>query len=517
MAENELAKLYVVIGGNTEELDKELKKGRDAVAKFSMAAVAVGASLMAAFGLAAKAAAQEQAGIARLSTALRNVGVDYNNVKGQLEAYISKQEYTTAFADDEQREALGNLVTITGDYSKSLASMGLVADVARGLNMDLATAAEYVGRALEGNATMLARQMGMSMETATATDVLRMAQERLAGQSAAYAKTFSGQMDAMKNSFDNLKEIVGGYVIEAIQPAVEWLVKFIRALNESNPQLLKMATYAGMAVGGFALLFGSIGLFVTKILPTFLIGLQTIRAFVTTTLLPMIAATWPYLLLIAGVAMMAYGIWTAIRASQGEKIESNPLAQLKKDLNDLVNTVLPGFQSGFDSVGQSGVKAANDISSAFETSMANTAGATRNFFTHMKNFAFGFGNDINQLMNLGPGWEFGPLGREEMARRGLGTNPYLMTLEQMQEVFASAYGGQDLQELVNSQLEYGAGNVPPDYWTDKWWEQGLRDEVMKKLGGGQSQDINVRVELDGEVVSRNLGQKVAERREMEGF
>jgi hypothetical protein len=116
-----------------------------------------GVAITGALALSVKSAAAEEAGIIKLTQALANVGVSYDNVKDSLEANINATQQKTSIADDRQRESLQRLLEVTGDYQQSLDLLPLALDMATAKGIDAASASEIIGRVAAGNTTILAR------------------------------------------------------------------------------------------------------------------------------------------------------------------------------------------------------------------------------------------------------------------------------------------------------------------------------------------------------------------------
>ena len=234
-----------------------------------MIMVGAGAAITAAMGLAVKAAEEERIGIARLGAQLKNVGVSYDQVRGSLEAVITATQRKTGIADDQQREALGRLVMVTGDYQQSLNLLPLALDLAAAKQIDVATAGDLLGRVAMGNTSMLARYGIVLKEGATAAEALAAIQEKVAGTAEATANQFS----ILKAEMSDATEAIGAALVPLLKTVVTNLLPIIenfRKWIEQNPGLVKAIAMVGIAlvVGGGSLLFAlkavSIALAVTQ-------------------------------------------------------------------------------------------------------------------------------------------------------------------------------------------------------------------------------------------------------------
>ncbi len=170
-----------------------------------------------------QAAMQEQAGIAKLGAAVKATGADWTVASTQIEKYLTSALKRTALDDGAGRAAIQGLTQVTQDYNKALALMPLAQDLATAKGIDLASAATLVGRAAEGNVTMLQRygivldgiEKGSS-SAAKGQAALAELQTRFGGQAAAYAETAAGAQDQLNIALGNLKETVGTELLPII-------------------------------------------------------------------------------------------------------------------------------------------------------------------------------------------------------------------------------------------------------------------------------------------------------------
>jgi hypothetical protein len=256
---NELARLFVTIGANTDEFKKGMEGMNVDIRKIGIGMTAAGAAITGFLGLATKAAADEQVGIERLRVAMDNVGLAYGGATGELENWIDKTQQATAFEDSQQREALSTLVPLTKDLSKAQELLGIAMDVARWKGMDLVTASELISKVYAGNLGMLTRYGIIVDKNATSTEALAQVQKMAAGQAQAYAQTAAGQMELLKNNMGDVMEGIGGALIpllsdlfKRIQPVLEGIKEWIT----QNPGLTKTIVIIVAAIGGLLMVLG---------------------------------------------------------------------------------------------------------------------------------------------------------------------------------------------------------------------------------------------------------------------
>lgn len=261
--------------------------------------VGAGIAITAALGGAMKAAAEEEAGIVRLSTAMKNVGISYDEVRGSLEKWIDTQQQKTAIADSEQRDALASLIRMTGDLTKAQDMLTLGMDIAVGTGRDLASANTLLMYAMGGNWGQLEQYIPAIKAAATEEEKWRLLRELFAGQAEAYGKTMDAQMKLLQHNLSDIKESIGALVMEAVTPLIEKVqsvVVTLKAWIDLNPEMMRVITLTAGATGIGALVIG-FGLLATvmvvKVIPATIAMITTVWHLVTA-LLAAIIATGPW-------------------------------------------------------------------------------------------------------------------------------------------------------------------------------------------------------------------------------
>ena len=295
----------IVLDG-AEEAKKQLngiqgyvKDNEKAFKAMGVGMTAAGAAITGALALSVKAAADEETGIIKLSQALKNVGINYDDVKDSLEANISATQQLTSIGDGEQREALQKLIEVTGDYQTSLDLLPLALDLATAKGMDAASASEIVGKVAAGNTSILSRYGIVLGEGATATEALGALQAKFGGQAEAYGQTMSGQMDLLKNNFGDLMENIGSQLLPILTDLFKQIQPIITSIGEwinNNPQLTKTIVLVVGAIGGLMLVVGPLLI----ALPALISGVAAFGAV-------MAVATGPVGLIILGIVALVAG------------------------------------------------------------------------------------------------------------------------------------------------------------------------------------------------------------------
>ncbi len=313
--------------------------------KIGVAFTLVGGAIVAGLGLAAKAAADEEVGIKRLSVALKNVGVEYDSVKDSLEGVIAATTEKTAVSDDEQRESIAGLVAITGDYQKSLDLLPLALDLAAGKGMDLASASQVVGRVSEGNTAILTRYGIQIREGATATEALGLLQQKYAGQAAAYGRTTAGQFTIIKNSIDDLVETIGASllpVVKSLIAIVKPVIDGLRGWVEGNRDAANAILLVAGGIGAFMVLTGPLLI----ALPSIVSGITLLSGAAVALGFSLTALAIPLLALTAGLAILSLGL--ILLADVNSK--NARATVLNKEAVEEYNKLLAGEANGYRAV-----------------------------------------------------------------------------------------------------------------------------------------------------------------------
>lgn len=169
----------------------------------------------------------------RLDAALAGIG--NTSKEAAHEIYASADAYASlGFQGSEAVNAMGTLITATGDVSQANKLLAMSADYARYKHIDMNTAATLLARATTGNVRALT-QMGIVLDKnlpknqaiSKAFDELN---KRIGGQATAYTKTLAGQIAILKEKFDNIAQTIGAAVVPVLTKMVEglgWLVTYI--------------------------------------------------------------------------------------------------------------------------------------------------------------------------------------------------------------------------------------------------------------------------------------------------
>lgn len=185
-----------------------------------------------------KAAIQEEEAINRLNTALVLNGQYTDEASNELIAFAESMQQTTRYEDDlvvKNMALLENLSQLDKDGLKRATLAA--ADLASALGKDLTETVTALGKAAQGNTTALSK-MGIQFQEGktnadTFDNALNTIEKRFGGSATAQAKTFGGQIDQLKNNFNNLIESIGFAIIhnETLNAGMQLLNRTIVGLN----------------------------------------------------------------------------------------------------------------------------------------------------------------------------------------------------------------------------------------------------------------------------------------------
>jgi hypothetical protein len=194
-----------------------------------------------------KSAIEDEAAQAKLATTLKNVTGATNNQIKAVEDYITKTALANGVTDDKLRPSLDRLIRSTKDQTKAQELQSLALDIAAGTGKDLQAVSEALGKAYDGNLGAL-KKLGVGIDDSIIKsknfDAAAAALSKtFEGQASQQAETFAGKMARLNVAFDEAKETVGSYVLDAITPLVSNIV------NKGIPALTDFASNLGKSLG----------------------------------------------------------------------------------------------------------------------------------------------------------------------------------------------------------------------------------------------------------------------------
>ena len=247
-----IPKIKITFDADFDELKKGVKGAQNEVegfgsklggfAKKAGAAFAVAGAAAAAYAGVllvdgVKSAIEDEAAQAKLATTLENVtGATESQIKA-VEDYITQTALANGITDDKLRPSLDRLIRSTKDATKAQELQSLALDIAAGTGKDLGAVSEALGKAYDGNLGAL-RRLGVGLDDSIIKsknfDAAAAALSKtFEGQASKQAETFQGKMARLTVAFDEAKETVGSYVLDALTPLLSGFVdKGIPAISD---------------------------------------------------------------------------------------------------------------------------------------------------------------------------------------------------------------------------------------------------------------------------------------------
>ena len=228
--------------------DKIGKFGKVAAAAFAAASVAAVAYAGKLLVDGVKSAIADAAAQEKLALTLKNVTGATNAQIKATENYITKTSLAYGVTDDELRPSLERLARATGDVEKAQKLQALALDISAGSGKSLEAVSNALAKATEGSTASLGKLgVGLSaaqLKTLSMDEITKKLADTFENQASAKADTFQGKLDRLNIAFQEGKETVGSFVLDALTPLVSTFV------NKVIPALSSMAGSIGKDLEG---------------------------------------------------------------------------------------------------------------------------------------------------------------------------------------------------------------------------------------------------------------------------
>lgn len=231
---------------------KEVEGFSDRIGKFGkVAAAAFAAASVAAVAYAGKlaidgvrSAIADEAAQKKLQLTLQNVTGATNAQVKATEQYITQTQLAFGVSDELLRPSLERLARATGDVDKATKLQTLALDISAGSGKSLEAVTNALAKAQEGSTASLAKLgVGLSaaqLKTLSMDEITKKLADTFENQASAKADTFQGKMLRLSEAFNEGKETVGSFILDAITPLVSGFVdKVIPALSKMSESLGK--------------------------------------------------------------------------------------------------------------------------------------------------------------------------------------------------------------------------------------------------------------------------------------
>ena len=303
-----------------KQLETVGEKAQFAIKKAAVPAAAALTAVAGALGMAAKAAAEDEQQQAILANTMQNVVGATDATVAATEDMISAMSRATGTADSELRPAFAALLLGTKDVGQATDALSLAQDISAATGNNLATVSDALAKAYAGNMKGLAalspEMKGMIKDGADLDTVMLALSDNFGGAAANSAKTAAGQFKILKNSLGETQEAIGAALLPVLQKVL--------------PYLQAMADWAQRNPKAFTIIAGTIAAVAASIVAV-----------------NVAMALNPFGLIAVGIAAVVTGLTFAYT-----KFET---------FRNIVNTVLNGLISGFESFANAFIGAINII------------------------------------------------------------------------------------------------------------------------------------------------------------
>ena len=242
--------LTVYLGADTSKLRAGLNSADRSLSGFGSkltnmvgpallgAAAAAGAFAVALGVDAVQAAMDEEKELAKLNTTLDNLG--FTAASDQINTFIDDMQFATGVTDSELRPAFERLLIATGSVAQSQKLLNIAVDTSYGVQKSVATVANALGKAYEGNFGALNKlNSGIDssiIKNKDLTGAVQTLSDIHGGQAQANAETLGGKIGILSIAFDELKESLGKGLIDGFTESGDGITTLTGRMRELQPQ-----------------------------------------------------------------------------------------------------------------------------------------------------------------------------------------------------------------------------------------------------------------------------------------
>jgi phage-related protein len=194
-------------------------------------------------------AGKSEAVFTSLGAAVERSGASWKSVETGTKAALLSMQSLTTYSDETLAGALDRLLTFGLSYDQAMKALGASVDLAAAKHMDLESAATLVGKAVDGNTSILKRY-GVDVEVAKdATDkftpVLTALNDQFGGAAQAAANTYVGLQERLKNATQEVSEKIGTMFLPALASLTEGMLPVVDQLGKGVDAVSAWLTEVG--------------------------------------------------------------------------------------------------------------------------------------------------------------------------------------------------------------------------------------------------------------------------------
>jgi hypothetical protein len=167
---------------------------------------------------AAKAFITDEKAASQLALSVKNLGLAFD--LPAINGFIDKLSLSAGVADDKLRPAMQKLLQVTGSVSKSQELLIQALDISRASGIEYETVVQDLANAYVGNTKGLKKyNLGLTaaeLKTMKFADAQEKLNKTFKGGSAAYLKTYAGQMEILTVAAGEASEKIGKGLMDAL-------------------------------------------------------------------------------------------------------------------------------------------------------------------------------------------------------------------------------------------------------------------------------------------------------------
>jgi molecular chaperone GrpE (heat shock protein) len=212
--------------------------GMDKASRVATAGLlAMGAAFAGFAALGVKEAMDAEVIMTKLNSTLASQGLNTAKTREEIDKLASSM-VQLGFDDEEAASSMQVLIQSTGDLTKSKELLAMSADLARAKSISLESASQMLVRANMG-AGKVFKQFGIVLDStlpkAEATSkAMAELKEKLSGQAEKAAKTFTVQLQILKEQFNNAAQAVGEKLLPYLKSLMDNLNKAIEFVKRNS-------------------------------------------------------------------------------------------------------------------------------------------------------------------------------------------------------------------------------------------------------------------------------------------
>jgi hypothetical protein len=196
------------------------------------------------FSSAVSKAMEAEKAFIQVGNALKNIGINANTVRPQVDALIRSLSDKTGFKTEDIEAAFAVVLRRTGDYTKAQQELGEVLDVMAAKNIDAASAANLVAKAHEGAAKAIAQ--------------VKNTQGAAEAQNTSYIKTLNLIRNAWNDVLIKLGDAIlkgdgvtssGNKLVDMLKSVSTWIETHQKDIADFRDGILSVASAFGTLAG----------------------------------------------------------------------------------------------------------------------------------------------------------------------------------------------------------------------------------------------------------------------------